>query len=88
MAFANGVSGFFLPGWAEMGTAQEQADIVLAAINGSNQTSMDSSHRQGQGQFANNFLPQKTVIGFDTLWEDLADIRPLAKVGLGEDVTR
>jgi YD repeat-containing protein len=65
MAFANGVSGFFLPGWAQMGTPQEQADIVLAAINGVNQTGMDSSHRQGQGQFANNFLPQNT-------WRDLS----------------
>ena len=75
MAFANGVSGFFWPGWAEMGTPQMQADAWLAASRGANLTGMDSSHRQGQGQFANNFLPQNTgVAGFDHLWEDLSSI--------------
>jgi hypothetical protein len=59
MAFANGVSGFFWPGWAEMGTPQMQADAWLAVSRGANPTGMDSSHRQGQGQFANNFLPQE-----------------------------
>jgi hypothetical protein len=31
MAFANGVSGFFMPEYAEMGTPQSQADFILAA---------------------------------------------------------
>lgn len=53
MAFGNNVSGYFLPGWAEAGTPQAQAE----AIFGGQPTAIDS--KPGQSRLIiNNFLSQ------------------------------
>lgn len=52
MSFANGVSGYFLPEWAEAGTAQEQAEYLLALAKlGGNVGAVDG--------VVNNFVPQE-----------------------------